>query len=105
MDKSKSDESLELRGLRESIDRIDGALVLLLAERFHITEKVGHYKSEHRLPAEDSSREAAQSLRIRELCEQAGLDYRVASKIFSLILEETKERHRLIAREYREYQE
>ncbi|MEQ9163907.1 MAG: chorismate mutase, partial [Ilumatobacter fluminis] len=37
-----SDEQLD--GYRSSIDNIDAALIHLLAERFKITQAVGHYK-------------------------------------------------------------
>ena len=42
----------------------------MLAERFKITQKVGHFKAEHTLPPTDKNREADQVAHLRELAEQ-----------------------------------
>ena len=44
------DVKAQLLEFRDSIDNIDAALVHLLAERFKITQKVGHFKAEHTPP-------------------------------------------------------
>ena len=41
----------QLETFRSSIDNIDAALILLLAERFKITKAVGEYKAAAGLPA------------------------------------------------------
>lgn len=79
---------------RRSIDNIDAAMVFLLAERFKITEKVGFYKKEHRLPAEDSDREERQERKLTELAGSAGLDPELAVHFFRQISSEVKKRHR-----------
>ena len=45
------------RDLRSSIDNIDAALILLLAERFKVTKAVGEYKAAAGLPPADPDRE------------------------------------------------
>ena len=49
-----------LTELRRSIDNIDAALIYLLAERFKITQKVGRYKAEQKLPPADLEPEFAE---------------------------------------------
>lgn len=78
---------------RRSIDNIDAALVFLLAERFRITEKVGFYKKENGLPAEDSGREERQERRLSELAASAGLDPELAVQFFRQISSEVKRKH------------
>ena len=50
-----ADERLER--YRSSIDNIDAALILMLAERFKITKEVGAYKAAVGLPSADPARE------------------------------------------------
>jgi len=87
----------ELKLLRRSIDNLDSALICLLAERFQITEKVGHLKAVHSLPAVDPKREAAQFVRIRGLATKCGLDPNVAEQVLKFILKDVVRRHRAIA--------
>lgn len=88
----------ELAGLRQSIDNLDNALIALLAERYRVTERVGHLKAAHALPARDEAREAAQEERIRALAARCGLDPDAAARIHRLILNDVVRRHRVIAR-------
>ena len=59
------------RDLRSSIDNIDAALILLLAERFKVTKAVGEYKAAAGLPPADPDREKVQIARLRRLAEEA----------------------------------
>ncbi len=84
--------------MRKSIDNLDAALVCLLAERFQVTEKVGHLKATHGIAAVDPKREAAQSTRMRALAGKAGLDPEFAEQLLRLILKSVVRNHRAIAR-------
>ncbi|NDH84228.1 MAG: chorismate mutase, partial [Acidimicrobiia bacterium] len=66
-----ADEQLET--YRSSIDNIDAALILLLAERFKVTKAVGEYKAAAGLPPADPDREKVQIARLRRLAEEANL--------------------------------
>jgi len=90
-----SDEQLD--GYRSSIDNIDAALIHLLAERFKVTQAVGHYKAEAGLPAADPEREARQIERLRSLAEEAGLDPVFSEKYFRFIVAEVIHHHQRIA--------
>jgi chorismate mutase len=50
-----------LAGFRQSIDNIDAAMIHILAERFRITQAVGAYKAEKKLPASDPGARNARS--------------------------------------------
>ena len=86
----------DLQDLRKSIDTIDAQLLSLLAERFQVTEKVGHYKKEHGLPAKDPAREKIQYNRLTKLSKKAGLDPTIATKIWQQIIDEVVKRHQII---------
>lgn len=89
----------ELATLRASIDNMDAALVHLLAERFKITQRVGHLKAEHGLPPADPAREREQIQRLRELARDAQLDPEFAEKFLGFIVSEVVRHHEQIARE------
>ena len=95
----------ELARLRESIDNIDAAVVHMLAERFKCTQRVGHLKAEHRLPAADPAREARQIARLRALAEDAKLDPAFAEKLLNFIIAEVIRHHERIAERTRPRQE
>jgi len=82
-----------LKDYRHSIDNIDAALVYLLSERFKITQKVGLYKAERRLPPADKSREGRQIARLRRLARSADLDPDFTEKFLSFIIQEVIRNH------------
>ena len=50
---------MELDKLREEIDRLDGAIVPLLLERFEVVRRIGEVKKEAGLPVYNAAREEA----------------------------------------------
>jgi len=58
---------MELKDLREQIDRIDRELVPLFIERMHVSAGVAEYKRENSMPVLDASRERALLDKISEL--------------------------------------
>ncbi|GAB3282269.1 chorismate mutase [Kineosporia babensis] len=94
----QQDVSATLRELRESIDNLDATLVFLLAERFKITQRVGHLKAEFGLPPADPQRETEQVRRLQRLAEEAHLDPVFAEKFLNFIIAEVVRHHESIAR-------
>ncbi|MEE1765502.1 MULTISPECIES: chorismate mutase [unclassified Streptomyces] len=92
-----ADVRAELTRLRDSIDNIDAAVVHMLAERFKCTQRVGHLKAAHHLPAADPGREAQQINRLRGLAESAKLDPAFAEKLLNFIIAEVIRHHERIA--------
>lgn len=86
----------DLAEFRQEIDKIDAALIGLLAQRFAVTAKVGEYKAAHHLPPVDPSRETIQSARVEELAKQAGLSHDFAHKMLRLIIDEVVANHKSI---------
>ncbi|WP_232548901.1 chorismate mutase [Propioniciclava soli] len=97
-----SDVPADLAALRASIDNLDRALVCLLAERFRITQAVGHLKADRGMPASDPERERRQIERLRGLADEAGLDPEFAEKFLTFIVREVVRHHELIARDAEE---
>ena len=86
-----ADEQLET--YRSSIDNIDAALILLLAERFKITKAVGEYKAQTGLPPADPGREAVQIARLRRLAEDANLDPAFSESFLRFVIAEVIRHH------------
>ena len=84
-----------LAGYRSSIDNIDAALILLLAERFKVTKQVGLYKASVGLPPADPNREDEQIVRLRELAASANLDPAFSEKFLRFVIEEVIRHHDL----------
>ena len=93
MSGGSTDETLA--GYRSSIDNIDAALVLLLAERFKITKQVGVYKASVGLPPADLDRENEQIARLRDLAATANLAPAFSEKFLRFVIEEVIRHHDL----------
>jgi len=90
-------EDAVLTGFRQSIDNIDAAMIHILAERFRITQAVGAYKAQNRLPASDPGREERQIMRLRKLAEDAKLDPEFSEKFLRFVIEEVIRHHQKAA--------
>ena len=88
-------EDETLAGYRSSIDNIDAALVLLLAERFKVTQQVGVYKASVGLPPADPEREEEQIARLRALAASANLDPSFSEKFMRFVISEVIRHHDL----------
>jgi chorismate mutase len=88
-----------LDALRGSIDNLDAALVHILAERFRATRQVGALKATHGLPPADPGREQRQIERLQQLCDDAGLDGDLATRVMRMIIDQVIRDHERIAEE------
>lgn len=79
--------------LRKEIDRLDSALLYILAQRFTCTDEIGILKSEYRLPALDAAREESQQKRLTKLAVDAALPEDVALEVFSTVTRIVRDRH------------
>lgn len=84
----------ELDVLRRQIDAVDERFVDLLAERFRITRRVGHIKSELGLPAQDSIREAQIDAKVRRLAAEHDLDEGLVSDVLRAVIDRVVAEHR-----------
>ncbi|MDP1930543.1 MAG: chorismate mutase [Gammaproteobacteria bacterium] len=86
----------ELLLVREQIDRIDHGLVLLLANRFALTRRVGELKAEHGLQALDPERESRKLADIRAVCAKHGVNQDLVAEILERVMREVVKNHKLI---------
>lgn len=89
----------ELLALRQQIDRLDHGLVLMLANRFALTRRVGEIKACANLNAVDPKREEQKLADIRVLCEQHGLNPELLADILARIMGEAVRNHERIRAE------
>lgn len=86
----------ELLQVRAQIDRIDTGLVLLLANRFALTQRVGELKAEHSLDALDPERESSKLADIRAVCDKHGVNPDLVAEILERVMREVVKNHKLI---------
>ncbi len=86
----------ELLQVREQIDRIDTGLVLLLANRFALTQRVGELKAAHKLGALDPERESRKLADIRAVCDKHGVNPDLVAEILEQIMREVVRNHERI---------
>lgn len=94
--KDQIDAAAILKTLRKSIDNLDAALILLLAERFKLTMSVGQLKKQHHLPPGDAAREEAMIARLRHMATEAELDPDFAEKFIRFVIREVIHHHERI---------
>ena len=87
----------ELLRLRASIDNMDQVMIRVLAERFKITQQVGHLKASLGLPPSDPGREEQQIGRLRVIAVDAGLDPEFAEQFLAFVVREVIRNHEAIA--------
>lgn len=79
---AKSAALIELAGCRAEIERIDNAIVALLAKRMEIGKRTGALKRAAGLPILDPTREAAVIRRVTEVARDAGLPPEPVREVF-----------------------
>ena len=96
----EDDDTVRARALlgemRNSIDRIDAAIIYMLAERFRCTEAVSRMKAEYNLPPADLVREQEQIKRLRALAEDANFNPDFAVKFLNFIIKEVIRHHEAV---------
>lgn len=83
----------ELLSLRKQIDRLDHGLVLMLANRFALTRRVGEIKARVGLDSFDPQREAEKIADIRQLCAQHDVNPDLVADMLAQIMRETVKNH------------
>jgi chorismate mutase len=69
----------------------------MLAERFKVTNRVGHFKADHCMPSKDRTREAAQFQRMDAISLQYGLDPEFARSYLPAVIARMIENHDQVA--------
>ena len=88
--------SKNLDDLRKTIDRIDDQMMLLLSERFKVTQLIGNIKATAGMVSTATEREAEQFQRLEALAIQNAVPKTLIKKIFRLIMDEVVANHNRI---------
>lgn len=82
----------QLASWRLEIDKIDARLIVLLAERFAITKRIGDYKAERNLHTRDFQREERQLNQIKELAAEHDISESFSEDLLRLVVDEAVRR-------------
>ncbi|MCK5044622.1 chorismate mutase [Candidatus Parcubacteria bacterium] len=85
---------MELKKLRQEIDKTDEKLLRVLGERFALTEKVGEYKKKHQLEAQDKEREEQVFIQREKWAEEFGVGHSLVKELFELIIKRVCQEHK-----------
>ncbi len=81
---------MDLKEIREHLDRLDELLVLILAERQSFISKVAEYKLRNNIEIHQPKREKEIIERKIEIAKQKGLNPEFIEDLFERIIEESK---------------
>ncbi len=80
----------ELRTLRDDVSRVTKEIITHIAARNDLARRIGQIKAERSLPIEDEGVEDALLKEVLRDCERDGVDVEVGSKIFNILVSESK---------------
>jgi len=86
----------QLVSLRTQIDRLDHSLVLLIANRFALTQQVGEIKARENLRAVDACRERDKLDEVRRWCAANGVNDELMTDILAQLMREAVRNHERI---------
>lgn len=86
----------KLDKIREEIDDIDNKILILLKRRFDLLPEVLEFKKGHGLPIYHPHREKDLLLKMRVSAKKIGISVTMVEKIYSLIINESKETQELL---------
>lgn len=92
----------QLVALRTQIDRLDHSLVLLIANRFALTQQVGEIKAQENLHAVDACREREKLEDVRRWCAAEGVSEELMTGILASLMREAVRNHEKIRASYTE---
>jgi chorismate mutase-like protein len=81
---------LDLKLLRNELDKIDNDMLELLSKRFDIVLNIGSFKKENNLPIFQPDREKELLNNKSKLGDEFGLDEKFVKEFFQIIMDESK---------------
>ncbi|MFH1063614.1 MAG: chorismate mutase [Candidatus Woesearchaeota archaeon] len=84
---------MELKEVREQVDRIDDSIFELLKQRYYLVKSIMSIKKLEKLPLEDKERENAILERLGAKAEESELDASFVKDMFASIIENSKTKH------------
>ena len=81
---------MDLKKLRQEIDKVDRDLIGLLRRRKSLAEKVGIFKKKHSLPIFSKARELEIKKKLNHFAKKHGLRQTFLLKIWKILIDEAK---------------
>ncbi|MDQ3158601.1 MAG: chorismate mutase [bacterium] len=85
---------MKLEELRIELDKIDDEILELLVKRFELTQQVGEFKANNKMPVVAPDREKEIFDRLRSKTASAGLEPEMTQKIWRAIIDEVVVNHK-----------
>lgn len=80
---------MELKEIRQHLDRIDNAILIMIAERMSLIPKVAEYKKKNNIPRYHPDREKEIIDSKRKMASENGINPDFAERIFREIIKES----------------
>ena len=80
----------KIKKARKHIDRIDAALIAILAERMSLMPEIAEYKKANKIPITDEKREIEIMKKLKKIGKEYGLDESFVEEVFLSIFNEAK---------------
>lgn len=80
---------MDLKEIREHLDRLDSAIVYLIAERVSYMPRIAKYKNKHNIERYHPKREAEIIEAKRKVAEDLGISPELVEDIFKRLIEES----------------
>jgi chorismate mutase/prephenate dehydratase len=93
-----ADEPLDLQGLREALEEVDGEILAQLERRMALVDRVAGVKLDAVFPLRDQLREDRILTRVRERAADRGLDPHEVERLYRVILEMSVARQQAVIR-------
>ncbi len=84
---------MELKEVRDQRDKIDDAIFELLKQRHYLVKEIFAIKKIDNIPLEDNEREREILERLGVKAEESELDTAFVKKLFTIMIESSKEKH------------
>ena len=85
---------LDLKPLRNELDKIDDSILELLSKRFDVTLHIAEVKKENNLPIFQPEREKDLLNNKSKFGDEFGLDENFVKELFQIIMEESKNKQK-----------
>lgn len=80
----------KIKEIRKHIDRVDMALIAILAERMSLIPEIAEHKKKHKIPIFQEKRDQEIMKRLLKIAKEHGLDEGFVEEVFLSVFNESK---------------